>query len=59
MMLQVPLKHDMETELNNGYFSPKCSCGWRGGCWGSYENARLELYKHEKFVEELVRLYSK
>lgn len=35
----------------SSYHSPVCSCGWSGGCWASYENARIETYNHEQAIK--------
>jgi hypothetical protein len=53
-----PLEHKTEIEKGNlEYLSPKCSCGWTGGCWASYENALREVREHELFVKQALYLY--
>jgi hypothetical protein len=46
-------EHKIEIKRGNlDYLTVTCSCGWQGGTWASYENARWEMYKHETAVKD-------
>lgn len=50
----VPKEHKTTISTKNGYHSPSCSCGWKGGCWSGYKNALDEVLAHEVWAKTIL-----